>query len=101
MVYDSINNFLILAGGVYYMALDEEWIATDNVYRVTNVGKIGSIWEQLPCKLLSPMANPELLLTDNHLYLIGSDSNTRWVKRIQKNTTDSESGHWEDLNLKS
>ena len=97
--YESINKFLILVGEIYYMARDDKWIATDNVYRVTNVGKINSLWEQLPCKLRLPMASPELLLTNNHLYLLGSDSNTRWVKKIQKNLTDSESGHWEDLNL--
>ena len=94
IAWDRVCNSVILVGG--YQRREGKWKGTDEMYLLTNVGKEDSRWEKLPCKLPWAMADPEVLITDSHLYLLGCDNTRKRVMRMNMDHS-SEACVWEDL----
>ena len=82
MAWDPRNNSLILAGGDQHR--DGEWNVTDEMFLLTNVGEKDSKWKPLPCKLPHAMNDPELLMSDRHLYLLGCGETRKCAERIPR-----------------
>ena len=99
MTWDSTNNAVILAGGDQDKDGNGDWKMTDQMFRLTNVGREDSKWELLTCKLPMPMADPELLMSDSHLYLVFYDLSCIRVQRIPKDKlmSDLDTCDWENL----
>ena len=83
IIWDPTNNSLILAGGD--QRKNGRWNMTAEMFKLNNVGERNSKWEQLQCELPSPMIDPELLMSDSHLYLLGCDENRMGARRIPRN----------------
>ena len=98
MAWDRADNSVVLAGGD--QRKEGTWHVTDQMFILPNVGEEGSDqWKELPCKLPCAMADPEMLMSDSHLYLLGCDPTGKRAHRIPKNKLkpNSEDCVWEEL----